>query len=52
VLPLAILEIYLLTRERAGAGGRFVMTAVLLVLTVAMGVGIFAAATVMWLPRM
>jgi len=50
-LPLAILEIYLRAKDRASASGRFAMAAALLVLTVATGVGIFAATTVMWLPR-
>lgn len=51
LLPLAILEIYLRAKDRASASGRFAMAAALLVLTVAMGVGISAATTVMWLPR-
>jgi len=52
LLPLAILEIYLRTKDRAGAGGKFAMAAALLVLTVAMGVGIFAATIGMWLPNL
>lgn len=52
LLPLAILELYLRTKERAGVTGRFAMAAGLAVLTLAMGVGIFAASMVMWLPRM
>ena len=52
LLPLAILEIYLRTKDRASVGGRLGMTAGLLALTVAMGVGIFAATIFMWLPRM
>ncbi len=50
LLPLAILEIYLRTQDRAGATGRFVMAATLVVLTITMGVGIFAATVGMWLP--
>jgi hypothetical protein len=52
LLPLAVLEIYLRTRERAGASGRLAMAAVLAVLTVAMGAGIFAATSALWLPLM
>jgi len=51
LLPLAVLEIYLRTQERAGAPGRLATAAGLFVLTVAMGVGIFAATMGMWLPR-
>ncbi len=52
LLPLAVLELYLRTRERAGAGGRLAMAAGLAVLTAAMGVGIFAATLGMWLPHL
>jgi hypothetical protein len=52
LLPLAVLEIYLRVRERAGAPARFAMAAGLVVLTLAMGVGIFIATMGMWLPRM
>lgn len=51
ILPLVILEIYLRTRDHADASGRLAMATGLVVLTVAMGVGIFVATTVMWLPR-
>jgi Tetratricopeptide repeat len=51
LLPLAVLEIYLRTQDRAGAPGRFATAAGLFVLTRAMGVGIFAATMGMWLPR-
>jgi len=51
LVPLAVLEIYLRTQERAGAPGRLATAAGLFVLTVAMGVGIFAATMGMWLPR-
>ena len=50
-LPLAVLEIYLRTQDRAGAPGRLAMATGLLVLTIAMGIGIFAAFMGMWLPR-
>ena len=52
LLPLTILELYLRTQDRAGTPGRFIMAAGLLVLTVAMGVGIFGAYMGMWLPRL
>jgi hypothetical protein len=52
LLPLAVLELYLRTKDRAGTCGRLVLSAGLVLLTVAMGVGIFAASMVMWLPRM
>lgn len=51
LLPLAVLELYLRTNERAGTSGRLALAAGLLLLTVAMGVGIFAASMVLWLPR-
>ena len=50
LLPLSVLEIYLRTQERAGAAGRFAIAGGLLVLTIAMGAGILAAMTSMWLP--
>ena len=51
LLPLAVLEIYLRTHDRAGAQGRLAMATGLLLLTIAMGIGIFAAFMGMWLPR-
>ena len=50
LLPLAVLELYLRTQDRAGAPGRLAMAACLFVLTIAMGIGIFAATRHMWLP--
>jgi hypothetical protein len=52
LLPLAVLEIYLRTQGRPSAAGRFATAAGLVVLTFAMGVGVFAATTGMWLPRL
>ena len=52
LLPLAVLELYLRTRDRVGAAGKFAMAAGLLVLTVAMGVGILGATMRLWLPHM
>lgn len=51
LLPLAVLELYLRTRDKAGARGRFAMATALFVLTIAMGIGIFVATMAMWLPR-
>jgi tetratricopeptide (TPR) repeat protein len=50
LLPLAVLEIYLCTRERGGTLGRLAMSAGLFVLTIARGTGIFAATVGMCLP--
>ena len=50
LVPLAVLELYLFAQRRAGTAGRLATAAALFVLTVAMGIGIFAAATGMWLP--
>jgi len=51
LVPLAVLEIYLRTRDQAGTVGRITMAVALLVLTVAMGAGIFGATMGMWLPH-
>jgi uncharacterized membrane protein len=52
LLPLAVLQLYLRAREGGGAGARYAVAAGLTVLTAAMGVGIVAAAAIMWLPRL
>jgi hypothetical protein len=52
LLPLAILEVYFRTRDRGQVRSRFAMAAVLVVLTIATVIGIFAASMVLWLPRM
>lgn len=52
LLPLAILELYLRTQDRAGASGKFAMAGGLFVVTALMGVGIFMATMGMWLPRL
>lgn len=52
LLPLAILELYLRTKERSGSWGRLAMAGTLVVLTLAMSVGIVVAAMGMWIPRM
>ena len=51
LVPLAVLEIYLRTQDRAGARGRFAMAAGLVVLTVVMGAGIVAVTMVTFLPN-
>jgi uncharacterized membrane protein len=50
LLPLAVLELYL-RAERSSAPIRLVMAGGLLALTVAMGVGVFGATLILWLPR-
>jgi hypothetical protein len=51
LLPLAVLELYLRAQDRAGASGKSAMVTGLLVLTAAMGVGVFGATVGMWLSR-
>jgi uncharacterized membrane protein len=51
LVPLAVLEIYLRTQDRAGAPGRFAMAAGLFVLTVVMGAGIIAVTMAVFLPN-
>ncbi len=52
LVPLAVLEAYLYARDRSGSAGKYAMAVGLLLLTIAMGVGIFGATMGMWLPRM
>ncbi len=52
LLPLAVLEIYLRSKDRAGAAGRMAMAAGLFALTIAMSIGIYAATTSIWLPKL
>ena len=52
LLPLAMLEIYLRTRDRGSAQMRVAVAAGLFVLTITMGVGIFGATMGMWLPNL
>jgi hypothetical protein len=47
-----VLQLYLRTQKRAGAKGRLAMAGALFLLTVATGVGIFAATLILWLPRL
>ena len=51
LVPLAVLEIYLRTQDRAGASGRFAMAAGLFVLTLVMGAGIVAVTMATFLPN-
>jgi tetratricopeptide (TPR) repeat protein len=50
LVPLAVLEIYLRVQDRAHAPGRLALAAGLLVLTIALGAGIFAVSMAVWLP--
>jgi hypothetical protein len=50
LLPLAILEVYLRTRDHGTAPGKAAMAAALVTLTGVMGVGIFGAYMFMWRP--
>jgi hypothetical protein len=51
LLPLAVLELYFQAQDRGGAVARRAMAAVLVLLTLAMAAGIFAATMGMWMPR-
>ena len=50
LVPLAVLEVYLRTQDRADATGRFAMAAGLFVLTVVMGAGILTVTMASFLP--
>lgn len=52
LLPLAALEVYFLARDRAGTLGKIATAIGILMLTLVMGFGIFAATMGMWLPRL
>jgi hypothetical protein len=52
LVPLGVLQLYLLTQKQRGARGLFAMAAGLLILTLAMLGGIAAAAAIMWLPHL
>jgi hypothetical protein len=51
LFPLAILEIYLRAQDSPGALGRMATAAILFVLTLAMGAGIFAVTMAAWVPQ-
>jgi hypothetical protein len=48
LLPLAVLELYLLAKESPGPRGRFAMAGGLVALTIFMGVGILGFSMFMW----
>lgn len=50
-LPLAVLQLYLFMQRRGDAAGRLATAALIVLLTVAMGIGIFGAVMGLWLPR-
>lgn len=52
LLPLAVLQLYFYAQEKAGKRGRLAVASTLILLTMAMGLGIFAATMGMWLPRL
>jgi hypothetical protein len=52
LLPLAVFELYLRARERGSAGMKLGVAILIVVLTVLMVLGIYGAATRMWLPRL
>lgn len=52
LLPLAVLELYFLARDRGGARLRYAMTGVLGALTLATATGIGAATMILWLPKL
>lgn len=50
LVPLAALELYLLTKDRAGARGKVAMATGLFVMTLVMSVGVVGAYLIMWRP--
>lgn len=50
LLPLAVLELYFYTQNRAGTKGKYAMAGILFLLTLLMGLGIVAAFLFMWKP--
>jgi tetratricopeptide (TPR) repeat protein len=51
LVPLGIVEIYFRAQARRGALGRMATAALLFVITIAMGAGIFAVTMAVWLPQ-
>lgn len=51
-IPLLVLELYFLAKDRAKTPGKLMMALTLIAITFFMGLGIFAATTGMWLPRL
>ena len=52
LLPLAVLELYLRVKDSAGPGGRYATAVGILLLTAAMGFGIYAAYMYVWQPAL
>lgn len=52
LIPLAVLEMYLMAQRSANPSRQLAVAAGLVTLTLAMGAGIFGATMMMWLPRM
>ncbi len=52
LVPIAVLEVYFRVQDRPGTTAKYATAAGLLVLTIAMGIGIFGATMGMWLPRL
>jgi hypothetical protein len=50
LLPLAVLELYLLAKERAGDLRRMATATLLFVLTLGTGIGLFGVSMVVWVP--
>ncbi len=51
LIPLAVLEVYLRAQDRPGALRRMAAAALLFVMTLVMGAGLFAVATAQWVPQ-
>ncbi len=51
LVPLIVLEFYLRARDRHAPGAQLAIAVTIAALTLYMGIGIFAASTAMWLPR-
>ena len=52
LVPLTVLELYYIARDRGDAVGRLAMACLLLMLTALTGAGTVAATFIMWLPRL
>jgi uncharacterized membrane protein len=52
LLPLAMLELYRVVRDRGGAGAKWGMTSVVGLAALATAIGVFGAVMGMWLPRL
>jgi hypothetical protein len=51
LIPLVILQLYFITQDRAGTLGKFSMATGLFIVTIFMGIGIYAATVEGWLPN-